>query len=66
MGISWIECVVVLVVILIRVGFGFFSANIMKKKGRSAGAGWALGLCLGVIGLIIAAVLSNKAVGLQQ
>ena len=66
MGISWIECVVVIVVILIRVAFGLLSANIMKKKGRSAGAGWALGLCLGIIGLIIAAVLSSKVAGLQQ
>lgn len=41
--------------------WGAVASNIMKKKGRSSGAGWALGIFLGLIGVIICACLSNKA-----
>ena len=45
---------------------GWFSSKIMKSKGRSSGAGWALGLLLGIIGLIIAALLSVDEHGVRQ
>lgn len=51
----------VLVVVAIPVGFSFWAASIAKKKHRSAGGFFALGFCLGVIGVIIAAVVSPGA-----
>ena len=53
--------VLVMMVILILMGarvlLGWACAVILRRKGRSAGAGWALGLILGLLGLLIAAVL---------
>lgn len=43
---------------MIAVGLGFWASSIAKKKNRSAGGFFALGLFLGVIGVIIAAVVS--------
>jgi hypothetical protein len=40
------------------VAIGYWTARIMEKKGRSAGAGWALGLVLGLLGTLIAALLT--------
>jgi uncharacterized membrane protein YeaQ/YmgE (transglycosylase-associated protein family) len=53
-------CIVGLIVSVIC---GAASASIMKSKGRSSGAGWALGLLLGIIGLIISAVLPKDEAG---
>ncbi len=44
----------------IAVGLGFVGRNIMLKKGRSGGGGFALGFFLGIIGLIICAVMSES------
>jgi hypothetical protein len=44
--------------IAIPVGLGFWASSIAKKKERSAGGFFALGFFLGVIGVIIAAVVS--------
>lgn len=44
--------------VLLGLGFGFGGRAIMRSKGRSGGAGFALGFFLGVIGLLIAAVMS--------
>ena len=38
----------------------------MAGKGRSAGAGWALGLILGIFGVLIAAVLSGRPQGVRM
>lgn len=54
------------IAILMGIVCGAIAANIMKSKGRSGGSGWALGLFLGIIGLIIAAVLPNDEEGIQQ
>jgi hypothetical protein len=50
----------VLVWLIIWVAFGFFGGVITKSKGRGAGIGWVLGLLLGGIGLIIAAVMREE------
>ncbi len=49
-----ISCSIMLIVGVIC---GAISAGIMKGKGRSAGAGWALGLLIGVFGILVAALL---------
>ena len=53
--------VLVILVILILIGaralMGWGCAALLRRKGRSAGAGWVLGLILGLLGLLIAAVL---------
>lgn len=36
---------------------GWWSARLMRNRGRSARAGWALGLLLNIWGVVIAAVL---------
>ncbi len=51
----------VLLSLALGVVWGAVCSNIMKKKGRSSGAGWALGFFLGLIGVLICALLSNKA-----
>lgn len=55
-------CVVVLIVAIIC---GAASASIMESKGRGGGGGWALGLLLGFIGLIIAAALPKDEEGIR-
>ena len=42
------------------IGCGWAASAIMAGKGRSAGAGWALGLIIGIFGVLIAAVLSGR------
>lgn len=37
---------------------GFWASSVTAKKGRSAGAGWGLGLLLGIIGVVIAYCLT--------
>jgi uncharacterized membrane protein YeaQ/YmgE (transglycosylase-associated protein family) len=51
--------------LIMGVVWGAVASGIMKKKGRSSGAGWALGFFLGLIGVIICACLSNKAPEMQ-
>ena len=43
--------------IALWIGCGWAASAIMAGKGRDAGAGWALGLILGIFGVLIAAVL---------
>lgn len=43
---------------LFGIAFGFGGRSIMRSKGRSGAAGFALGFFLGVVGLLIAALLS--------
>jgi hypothetical protein len=43
-----------------------FARNLMKGKGRSPGAGVALGILLGWIGVLIAACLSTDQYALQN
>jgi hypothetical protein len=50
--------VVSVIVIAIPVLFGWWASAIAKKKGHSVGGYFALGFFLGVIGVIIAAVVS--------
>jgi hypothetical protein len=50
--------VIILVFLLIPLGCGYWASAIARKKDRSAGGFFALGFFLGVIGLIIAAVVS--------
>lgn len=45
---------------------GAIASTITKGKGRSSGEGWALGLLLGFLGLIIAAVLPRDEQGYQR
>jgi uncharacterized membrane protein YeaQ/YmgE (transglycosylase-associated protein family) len=54
------SCISAAAAIVFGVIWGAVSSNIMKKKGRSSGAGWALGFFLGLIGVIICACLSTK------
>ena len=49
---------VVLIFLLIWLAFGAVGAIILSNKGRSGAGGFALGICLGIIGLIIALVMS--------
>jgi hypothetical protein len=49
-----------IIALVIAVLIGLWASRIMVKKGRSAGAGWALGLLLGLVGVLIAALLSSK------
>lgn len=44
--------------VLVPVVCGWISSSIAKKKGRSAGAFFALGFFLGIIGIVVAAVVS--------
>jgi hypothetical protein len=53
---SVVMIVILLVVIGIQVGLGFWASSIAKKKDQSPGVFFAAGLFLGVIGVIIAAV----------
>ena len=48
----------VLIFLLVWVAFGVIGAMIMSKKGRSGVGGFLLGICLGIIGLIVALVMS--------
>jgi len=50
--------IVLLLVMLIPVAFGWLCASMAKKKDRSVGGFFALGFFLGIIGVIIAAVIS--------
>lgn len=43
---------------------GLWASRIMAGKGRSQGAGWALGLILGLIGVLICA-LQSKTIARQ-
>lgn len=54
------QCIYGVVGLIMGVVWGAVASNIMKKKGRSSGAGWALGILLGLIGVIICACLSDK------
>ncbi|MBQ9732943.1 MAG: SHOCT domain-containing protein [Clostridia bacterium] len=56
-GIFFIYLVVALAVCF---AFGAITSNIAKKKGHSAGAYFAIGFFLGIIGLIIALVIEDK------
>ena len=55
---NWFSVILSLALCIV---WGAVCSNIMKKKGRSSGAGWALGIFLGLIGVLICALLSNKA-----
>ena len=46
--------------------FGIWGASILKGKGRSSGAGFALGLILGPVGLVIAMLMGPSADHLAQ
>ncbi|APE14144.1 hypothetical protein BOH72_01780 [Mycobacterium sp. WY10] len=50
--------VLFVVIVLIPVACGFIASTLAKKKNRSAGGFFALGFFLGVIGIVIAAVVS--------
>ena len=45
--------------LLAAIGFGFGGRSIMRSKGRSGSAGFWLGFFLGLLGLLIAALLSS-------
>jgi len=49
----------ILIFLAIPVLCGWWAGSIMSRKGRSGGAGWALGIFLGPIGLLIAASMSR-------
>ena len=51
--------IIAILVIGLRIAIGSWAARIMKNKGRSEGAGWAIGIFLGLIGVIITACLST-------
>ena len=42
-----------LIFIVVAVLMGYWGSTIKKKKNRSEGAGWALGIFLGLIGIVI-------------
>jgi hypothetical protein len=44
----------VLFQLAIAIGFGFWASSVFKKKGRSPGWGFVLGLCLSLLGMLIA------------
>ena len=46
-----------LIFLLVWVAFGVIGAMIMANKGRSGVGGFLLGICLGIIGLIMALVM---------
>lgn len=48
----------VAIYLLAAIGFGFGGRSIMRTKGRSGSAGFCLGFFLGLLGLLIAALLS--------
>ncbi len=55
-----IVIVALLISLGITIGIGFIGRSIMVKKGRSGGAGFALGFFLGLLGLIICAVMGES------
>lgn len=50
--------VLIVVLIAIPFGLGFWASSLAKKKDRSPGGFFALGFFLGVVGVIIAAVVA--------
>lgn len=56
----------ILVAFILPLVFGYFCSKILKNKGRSSGLGWLLGIFLGIIGLIIANILSPSSESLIQ
>ena len=56
----------VIIVIALWVALGYWASRIMHKKGRSEGAGWALGILLGLLGVLIAALLTPDHEELRQ
>ena len=42
---------------------GWWAADVWKRKGRTGGGGWGLGLILGIIGVVIAYCLPSKKAG---
>ena len=49
-----------IVFLVVWLGLGFWGSRVMSNKGRSAGAGWALGLIGGIFGIVVAYVLDEK------
>ena len=49
---------VLIIFLLIWFAFGFFGWRILVGKGRSGFGGFLLGMCLGIIGLFIALLMS--------
>jgi hypothetical protein len=49
---------ILIVLLLLPLACGWISSSIAKKKNRGAGGFFALGFFLGIIGIIIAAVVS--------
>jgi uncharacterized membrane protein YeaQ/YmgE (transglycosylase-associated protein family) len=54
---TWPKVLLVIVLIGIQSLWGYGASRIMKRKNRSVGAGWVLGMVLGIVGIGIAAVL---------
>jgi hypothetical protein len=58
---AWLEILTALLsvggMLGLTVGTGYWASRIMEEKGRSAGAGWGLGLLLSLAGVLIAAIL---------
>lgn len=48
------------IIVGVWVGIGWLCAQIAVGKGRSAAEGWALGLLVGPIGLIVEAMLADQ------
>jgi hypothetical protein len=57
-GVALLILVPVAIYLLAAIGFGFGGRSIMRSKGRSGSAGFCLGFFLGLVGLLIAALLS--------
>ena len=57
---------VVIAVLAAWIGCGSWASSTMRTKGRSAGAGWVLGLVLGPFGMLIAAMMGKDHVELAR
>lgn len=53
--------VIWLILLALWVLFGLWGKSIMESKGRSGGAGLALGLGLGFVGIILCALMGPSA-----
>jgi len=57
-GVQASHVLIALLILAIPVGCGFIASSIAKKKDRSVGGFFALGFVLGILGIIVAAVVS--------